>query len=78
MTQARKPRSYTPPKGRPTPKRAERAVAGTQQARRDARLQWAVVALLGVVAVVALVVVFGDSGGSGVTTHGVPVGGHAG
>jgi hypothetical protein len=71
------PRSYTPPKGRPTPKRSQQKLEKLEEVGRDARLQWAVVALIGLVAIVGLFVFFGDSGGNGISpTHNAPVAGH--
>jgi hypothetical protein len=78
VSQPKTPRSYTPPKGRPTPKRDEHRTAKLVEVGRDARLQWAVVALLGVVLIVGLFVFFGDSGGNSISpTHNAPVAGHA-
>lgn len=69
-------RAFTPPKGRPTPKRDAQQRDLTQDASKNWRLQWAVVAILAVVVLVAFVVVFGDGGGG--TGPAGPIGGHGG
>ena len=77
MSQPKIPRSYTPPKGRPTPKRDHQKLEKLEEVGRDARLQWAVVALIGLVAIGGLFVFFGDGGGNGIgPTHNAPVAGH--
>lgn len=67
-------KAWTPPKGRPTPKRGQRRREPGAQAAPSSTLQWAVLAILAAVVVVALVVFVGDGGGTPV--HGVPTGGH--
>lgn len=69
-------RAFTPPKGRPTPKRDAQQRDLTNDSSKSWRLQWAVVAILAVVVLVALVVVFG--GGGGGAGPGGPIGGHGG
>lgn len=65
-------RGATPPKGRPTPKRGEVDRARSDAARRAGRFQWAVLALVAVVVLVALFAWVGGGDGTG----GVPIGGH--
>lgn len=69
-------RGMTPPKGRATPKRDQhRRVEAAEQAR-SARWSWILTGLFALIALAALIVVFG--GGSGDPIQGVPLGGHGG
>lgn len=70
---SRQPKSYTPPKGTPTPSKAQTDQGSRRLSARQVDLQWAAVILLGLV-LLGLVLVFG-SGTGGEIDH-LGVGGH--
>jgi hypothetical protein len=68
-----RPKSYTPPKAKQTPSKAELERQALARANRQANLQWAAAIIVGLV-ILGLVFVFG-SGTGGNLDH-VRVGGH--
>lgn len=58
-------RGFTPPKGRPTPRRGEREREQVAGSSRTWLLQWVVVGIILLIVIVGLVIVFPDSSGLG-------------
>ncbi len=70
---SRPTKSYTPPKARPTPSKAQAEHEDRRLSARQVNLQWAAVIIVGLV-IFGLVLVFGS--GTGGNLNQVPVGGH--
>lgn len=70
---SQRPKSYTPPKSRPTRSQAELDRRAHARANRQVNLQWAAVIIVGIV-LIGLVFVFGS--GTGGNLDNVRVGGH--